>query len=816
MKKNISLFIIFIFFSSYSFAQICQQNKSHKDKHNSSTSNLKLFAENSRSDTIDILKYTINLNITDFTSNIIYGSTEIKFNPKINGVNTIYLDLLKLTIDSIEINNTNLTYEYNDTLLKVNLPLTYTVIDTVNLLVYYKGTPQGDPSGWGGFYFENGFAYNLGVGFEANPHTYGRTWFPCFDNFIERSSYEFNITTNNGKIAYCNGYLANDTSDNNGNRTRKWIMQETIPSYLASVAVANYTQVNQVYNGINGPLPITLVALASDTNNTKNSFINLNTALSTFENRFGPYLWNRVGFCMVPFNSGAMEHATNIAYPKFAADGTLNYQSLYAHELSHHWFGDLATCRTQEDMWLNEGWARYCEFIFTETLSGYDSYLKEVRTNHESNLHFNHVNDGGYLSLNNIPFDFTYGDHVYNKGADVAHTLRGYMGDSLFFHSIKYYLSQNNYKDVSSNDFRDALSVASGINLTNFFNDWVFNPGWTHFSIDSFIVIPNGLNFDVSIYVKQKLTEAPNYFTNVPLELTFKSAVWVEQSQTIIMSGASALFNFTIPFHPSFVAINMTEKISHAIAPEYKKIKNIGNFNFINAKMNMTVQAITDSAFVRIEHNYTAPDGFKSFNHPYRLSPNHYWKVDGILPNTFKAKATINYDGRTSSATVNQWLDNELINTMEDSLVLMYRKHVANEWEVYPYYTKNMLGSNNDKRGLITIDSITLGEYTFAIKDYSAAVQNSKIIDKLIELKVFPNPTKDILTIDLAASSIKVSNNYSLEITDATGKLIYKEKLFLMQNVVNINTSSFSDGIYYITVMGNNMLMAKKKFIVLK
>ena len=816
MKKYISLFIIFIFFSGYSFAQICQQNKSHKDKHNSSTSNLKLFAENSRSDTIDILKYTINLNITDFTSKIIYGSAEIKFNPKINGVNTIYLDFLKLTIDSIEINNTNLTYEYNDTLLKVNLPLTYTVIDTVNLLVYYKGTPQGDPSGWGGFYFENGFAYNLGVGFGANPHTYGRAWFPCFDNFIERSSYEFNITTNNGKIAYCNGYLANDTSDNNGNRTRKWILQETIPSYLASVAVANYTQVNQVYNGINGPLPITLVALASDTTHTKNSFINLNTALSTFENRFGPYLWNRVGFCMVPFNSGAMEHATNISYPKFAADGTLNYQSLYAHELSHHWFGDLATCRTQEDMWLNEGWARYCEFIFTETLSGYDSYLKEVRTNHESNLHFNHVNDGGYLSLNNIPFDFTYGDHVYNKGADVAHTLRGYMGDSLFFHSIKYYLSQNNYKDVSSNDFRDALSVASGINLTNFFNDWVFNPGWTHFSIDSFIVIPNGLNFDVSIYVKQKLTEAPNYYTNVPLELTFKSADWVEQSQTIVMSGASALFNFTIPFHPSFVAINMTEKISHAIAPEYKKIKNIGNFNFINAKMNMTVQAITDSAFVRIEHNYTAPDGFKSFNHPYRLSPNHYWKVDGILPNTFKAKATINYDGRTSSATVNQWLDNELINTMEDSLVLMYRKHVANEWEVYPYYTKNMLGSNNDKRGLITIDSITLGEYTFAIKDYSAAVQNSKNIDKLVELKVFPNPTKDILTIDLAASSIKVSNNYSLEITDATGKLIYKEKLFLMQNVVNINTSSFSDGIYYITVMGNNMLMAKKKFIVLK
>ena len=795
-------------------AQTCQQNKHHPDQQKSLSQSFRAQTANSRSDTFDILKYTINLNITDFTTNTIRGNTQVKFRPKINGLNKIDLDLLKLTVDSIEIAGTNLSYVYNDTLLRVNLPVTYTTNDTVTLTVYYQGSPQGDPSGWGGFYFQSGYAYNLGVGFEANPHVYGRVWFPCFDNFVERSSYEFNITTNNGKIAYCNGYLAGDTTDTNGNRTRKWIMNESIPSYLASVAVGNYTQVNKVYNGINGPVPIILNAAASDTAHVKSSFVNLNLALSTYENHFGPFMWNRVGYSMVPFNSGAMEHATNIAYPISFADGSLSYQSIYVHELSHHWFGDLATCRTQEDMWLNEGWAHYCEFIFTEAVSGYSNYLSEARVNHTENMQFLHVKEGGYLTLSNIPFTYTYGDHVYNKGADVAHTMRGYMGDSLFFHSVKTYLSQHHYTDVSSTDFRDALSAASGINMTDFFNDWVFNPGWPHFSIDSTVSIPNGSNYNVTVYVKQKLTGAPNYFTNVPLEVTFKASNFTEQIQHFVMSGPSASFSFSVPFNPAFVAINMGEKISHAVAPEYKKIKVTGNANFVNAKMFITVQSISDSAFIRVEHNYAAPDGFKGFGHPYRLSPNRYWKVDGILPANFKAKATLNYDGRTSAFSGNFWLDNNLINTFEDSLVLMYRRNAADDWKLFPYYTKNVQGNNNDKHGVINIDTLQLGEYVFAMKDQAMGIQNKPVTRELPEIKVFPNPTKDLLTVDFVSSMVKISNNTVLIITDTSGKITYKEKLNPLQSTVNIKTSGFSSGVYFISIKANDAILAKSKFVV--
>ncbi|HRD38377.1 MAG TPA: peptidase M1, partial [Bacteroidia bacterium] len=99
-----------------------------------------------------------------------------------------------MKIDSVKLNSSLLTYTYNDTVIKVNLPASYNTTDTLNLNVFYHGKPQGDPSGWGGFYFSGNYAFNLGVGFGAKPHNYGRVWFPCFDNFVEKSLYDFNIT----------------------------------------------------------------------------------------------------------------------------------------------------------------------------------------------------------------------------------------------------------------------------------------------------------------------------------------------------------------------------------------------------------------------------------------------------------------------------------------------------------------------------------------------------------------------------------------------------------------------------------------------
>jgi hypothetical protein len=280
------------------------------------------------------------------------------------------------------------------------------------------------------------------------------------------------------------------------------------------------------------------------------------------------------------------------------------------------------------------------------------------------------------------------------------------------------------------------------------------------------------------------------------------------------MPGATGSFNFVVPFNPEMVSLNVGEKISHAVVAEYKTLKVIGGTTFSYAKMTVTPTAITDSALVRVEHNFTAPDAYHSCCIPYRMSPNHYWTVDGLFPAGFKAKAVINYDGRSGSFSGNEWLDNNLITTNEDSLVLLYRSNTADEWHVYPFYTKSMGFSHTDKIGSITIDTLQKGQYVFAMRDYALGIANANTPAELPVVKVFPNPANEIITVDTYASMLNIQNHTTLVVVDSQGKEIYSERISYRQSTVNINTSALSNGVYFITIKTKDAVLGKNKFIV--
>lgn len=728
-------------------------------------------ADSLRSDTVDILKTTINFQITDFTGKTISGSAQINFVPKMNGVAALSLDLLKLTVDSVKANGANLTYSYNDTVLVINLPSVKNIGDTSSVTVFYRGAPKIDASGWGGFYFTSSEAYNLGVGFAADPHNYGRVWFPCFDNFVERCQFEFNITTNGGKIAYCNGTLAKDTTDANGFRTRTFILDETIPSYLAMVAVGNYAQVNWSFVSVTGDtIPLILSDIPSDTTKLKNSFVNLKNAVAAFENSFGPYRWKKMGYAIVPFSSGAMEHATNVTYPRPFIQGNTNYEDvLMAHELAHQWWGDLVTCRSAEDMWINEGMATYSQFVFNEWVYGMNTYKSKVRSNHEELVHYLHIKENGYRAISGVPHSLTYSDHTYLKGADVAHTMRGYLGDSLFFTGLKYVLSNNAFSDLSAEKFRDDMTFATGVNMNDFFSAWVFNGGWPQFSVDSFTSVPNGGSFDVTVHIKQKLDGAPTYFSNVPLEITFKDAAWNESVKSINVSGKNSSATVTLPFDPVFAGVDLNEKISDAITSDMRVIKAAGNYfsSTANGRMQISVQAVSpgDSVFLLVEHNWVYPDSFKIPNTNFKLSPYRYWKVSGLFPSLFDAAGTITYDGRLITSGGGGYLDHQLLtaNNQEDSIVLLYRKNAGDDWAHFPYYTKTM-SNLTDKFGTIKIDSLLPGEYSIAFAYSLSAISEDENENAVV---VYPNPSKGKLQIKTTA---KIS---TLNIFNLLGETVY-------------------------------------------
>ena len=684
-----------------------------------------------RSDTIDITKFTINLNITDFSGQTIKGHCKIDFQAMMDGVDHISLDLLAMNIDSITSGSSVLNHNYDDTLLRVELGMVLDKGNSAEVTVYYNGSPVSDPSGWGGFYWMSGYAFNLGVGFQSIPHNYGRVWFPCFDNFVERSTYEFNITTADGRSAKCNGEWISESPLNGDTLVTKWILDKSIPSYLACVAVADYETVNMQHSGLNGPVPIRLYAAAGDTGNVRASFANVANAVAAYEQGYGPYQWNKVGYSMVPFNSGAMEHATNIAYPRYAANGSLSYEDLMAHELAHMWWGDLTTCETAGDMWLNEGMASFSEFLFNEYVYGWDAYRQLVIDNHESVIHLAHITEDEYRPLYDIPLDITYGTHVYDKGADIVHTLRGYMGDSLFFGGLTSFLAVNKFSHMNSYMLRDHLTKYSGIDMSDFFDKWVFKGGFPHFSIDSVVVVPNGPNFDANVYVKQKLVGTEFYCQDAPLEITFFDANWAENSQIITISGTTASQTFTIPFNPAYTAINYYNKISDAVSSDVKTISSPGLYNFVNtqgAHMSFTVSSITDSALIRVEHNWTYPDPMTGVN-KYKLCPNRYWKIDGILPASYAMTAKAFYDGRTSGSS---YYDHGLFTSPsdhEDSLVVMYRSNAGANWSEWPYVTQTVIAAN-DEWGQVVLDSVVLGEYVFALKgtNFSGSTFMSNVV----------------------------------------------------------------------------------------
>lgn len=736
------------------------------------------------SDSLDVLHYKIDLDLTQMATNQITANTSLEIVPKVNNLNLVSLDLLRLIVDSIKIDGILVPgYTYNDTLLNITTTETFNTTDTFLLIVYYHGDPVLDPSGWGGFYTNSTYAFNLGVAFADNPHNYGRAWYPCVDDFIDRATYEYFLKLDNSKIAVCGGYQVGLVDNGDGTSTYHWQMDEEIPTYLSSVAAGPYVHVKDTFNGILGAIPIDIYAYPGDSLDAVNSFVNLKEITAAYENYFGPYRWNRIGFTAT--SQGAMEHPTNVSYPYFCIDGTQTYDWLYAHELSHHWFGDLVTCQTAEDMWINEGWAVFCEYMFTEALYGKDEAKDYVREMHKSVVQYLH-HDEGYYAIYGIPHEITYGTTVYDKGATVVHSLRGYLGDTMFFDAVKAYLNAYAFSDISSVQLRDFFSAYTGIDMTDFFDAWVFQPGHLHFSIDSFNVISAGTPSQVEVFVRQR-TRGPAEISNSNrVELTFMDEERNEHVELMIFDGETANQIFEVPFVPAIVMMDKEEKLCDATSDRYMEIKEVANYDYVGAYCRIDVSEISDSAFIRVEHNWVSPDPINPVIPGVFLSNQRYWRVDGIINGVFNAKGRFYYNKTTS--TNNGYLDWELITNDIDSLVLLYRENPGQNWA-----PTNFTRVGNSFYGNLIADSLIMGEYVLGIYDWNQWLSSNTINspDKLF--KVFPNPSSDDFNIELVESE-----GGSIKIYNLDGKLLNVISAIKGEKIIKWNPSNNPSGTYVI------------------
>lgn len=744
-------------------------------------------------DSIDVVHYEITLEITDFTNKIISGYAELKIIPKVLPLDQINLDLLELVIDSIMVNNQKVpNIIYDDRTIQIPLNPPATNYDTITVVVYYFGHPQEDPgpNKWGGFKWTANSAFNLGVGFEAIPHCFGRAWFPCNDDFEDRATYSFNIITNAilNHWAVCNGELTHYTTTCSGKRVIRWEMKHQIPTYLASVAVGEYVCIRDTFPGLLGNIPIELWVNPPDTLKARNSFVNLKNILQLFESKFGPYRWQRVGYVSVDFNSGAMEHATNIAYPKIAINGNTMYEKLIAHELFHHWFGNLVTCSTAEDMWINEGWATFCEFLHDEIYSGYSTYLKNKRTTLHDVLRYAHVEDGGIFPLNQIPQHSTYGKTAYDKGALVVLNLRQFLGDSLFYQAMTQYLNDRAFQAVSSEDMANYLSTNINPKVQDFFNTYVFQSGFPHFSIDSFKVEPVGQLWKVIVYSKEKLRQRNNFSTFIKTRATIMDSLWNTYTFDVHLQNGFGIDTVFVPVKPKQIFMDLYEEVNDATTDEYKVVKSTGNITFDKTYFSGQVLHIPDSAFIRVEHNWVAPDGFKTPIPGLIISKERYWDVRGIMLQNTIIKGRFQYIRSTNS--LSGALDNDLITGSIDSLVLLYRNSRSDNWQIVPF---TRFGTPYS--GYLVIDTLRLGEYTFGYWNWDQWIYNKPNYLQDEMLTIYPNPATSECTI-----AMPFKKGYVLNVYNTNGIKVFEQIINNDTDKITISLANFNKGLYLIKV----------------
>ena len=347
------------------------------------------------------------------------------------------------------------------------------------------------------------------------------------------------------------------------------------------------------------------------------SFQNLDDAVLKFEEVYGQYRFDKVGYSLVPFNSGAMEHATNITYPISASNGSLAQEDLMAHELAHMWWGDNITCQTDGDMWINEGWASFSEYLFQEEVYGRDAYENSMLADLRFMLQFAHHTEGGYRAVSGQPHEYVYGDHVYKKGALVAHNLRGYMGDGAFEDAIHQFMEQFKYSPVSSDSLEKHFTLYSGLDLEPFFRDWVFTGGYNVVLLDSFVSVENSGSYDVILYLQQKLNGRVEMHDEVPVYYTIFDENWNEESGMVRLSGQAEQESISSSIQPAHIQLYYFNEQAQARTMDKLVISEVQSIDLKNMAWDVEVESIDDSAQVFFEHIWSAPIQLR----PSLLSP---------------------------------------------------------------------------------------------------------------------------------------------------------------------------------------------------
>ncbi|MBI3557965.1 MAG: hypothetical protein HY074_17010 [Deltaproteobacteria bacterium] len=384
-----------------------------------------------------------------------------------------------------------------------------------------------------------------------------RSWFPCIDDpTVKAKRSEMRITAPDGWVALSNGALISRAAHAESKTTTlEWQEKFPIPTYLISLAIAPYT----VIDGHAGALPVQYYVPKDLEAKARVDFERTPKMIEYFSSLWLPYPYEKYAMSTVPLYTGAMEHTTATTMSDAYINGDQGGEETVAHELAHQWWGDLVSPKTWDDLWLNEGFATYAETLFTHQFHGADAAVEGLLVQRTSYLQFDVDGSAALVDPKVAPED-KFTPAVYEKGGWVLHMLRHKLGEAVFHDASVAYLKKHAFGNTSSADLKKAFEDASGVDLTDFFNQWVFGAGYP--------VLALSWTYDTSMHALQLTLEQPGKVFKLPLELLIAgrdaAGALVTTPAQIELGAAKQTFTLNLPAGfpvPSGVALDPALKI---------------------------------------------------------------------------------------------------------------------------------------------------------------------------------------------------------------------------------------------------------------
>lgn len=528
-------------------------------------------------------KYNINgVAFVDSTDRIWSGINTMKIRIDSVNINAIELDAVNLLINSVTLNSVKLspTPMPINNILSIPLPPTVKQGDTVSLSIdytYVSNTqdgfylypkkmfvgiiPKTSDSAW----IEERIAYTM-----SQPES-ARKWMPCNDNPYDKALAKIKVRVPLGFTVASNGLLQKIDTLSDNTVIFYWSDDSPIATYLMAATASKYVIMKDWYKKVTNPedsIPILHYVWEKDYNSTKTDGTQYNAkrALSTtpqmmniFSEVYLEYPFSKYGTVILQqFWAGGMEHQTLSSINRVWL--RTNEQFGLAHELAHQWLGDLITCATWKDIWINEGGATWSEAIFAE-----NAINKEFYNSLMLNRRATYFKGGGLAlwSCYNPPMKDLFNYYVtYAKSSWIYHMLRNMLGDEVFFNTLRNLLNEFKYNSLTTEDFKEFFkrSVPDPlISFDTFFNQWVYSPGHPIFELisETYKKVNNKYYTKLTLNQTQSHENVPEVFTT-PVKVNFYEGSEIKHSEILISDSRTKVFELSLDFLPDSVFIDTT------------------------------------------------------------------------------------------------------------------------------------------------------------------------------------------------------------------------------------------------------------------